>query len=270
MGATFGIRPLMLVLSCLLFCGAAAAQNGDDATAQAARWQSLEQAIFGNRTLLDAGGVVELEAPQRALDAALVPITVKLSGSERIKDLYVVIDMNPAPLASHFSFGPQADPHVLKMRVRVNQYTNVHAVAETVSGKLYVTQKYVKAAGGCSAPAGPSDEAALAGLGEMRLHVLGTASPGAPAQAQLMIRHPNFNGMQMNQLTQIYTPARYIKSIDVTYDGGRVFHLDSDISLSTDPVITFGFVSKQKGQLEVVAHDSAQAVFKHSFAVPAG
>ena len=270
MGATLATRPLILALSCVVLAGTAAAQDGDDASAQAARWESLKQSIFGQRTLLDSGGVVELETPQRALDAALVPITVKLAGSERIKDLYVVIDMNPAPLASHFSFGPQADPHVLKMRVRVNQYTNVHAVAETVSGKLYVTQKYVKAAGGCSAPAGPSDEAALAGLGEMRLHLLGTASPGAPAQAQLMIRHPNFNGMQMNQLTQIYTPARYIKSIDVTYDGGRVFHLDSDISLSTDPVITFGFVSKQKGQLEVVAHDSAQAVFKHSFAVPAG
>jgi sulfur-oxidizing protein SoxY len=270
MGATLVTRPLILALSSVLLAGAAVAQDADDASAQAARWESLRQAIFGQRPLLDGGAVVELDAPQRALDAALVPITVKLGGGERIKDLYVVIDMNPAPLASHFSFGSEADPHLLKMRVRVNQYTNVHAVAETTSGKLYVTQKYVKAAGGCSAPAGPSDEAALASLGEMRLHVLGAASPGTPAQAQLMIRHPNFNGMQMNQLTQIYTPARYIKTIDVTYRGGRVFHLDSDISLSTDPVITFGFVPRGKGQLEVVAHDSAQAVFRHSFDVPAG
>jgi sulfur-oxidizing protein SoxY len=270
MGATRITRALTLAFACAALAGAVEAQEADDASAQAARWDSLKASIFGSRTLLDAGGVVELEAPQRALDAALVPITVKLAGSERIRDLYVVIDMNPAPLASHFSFGPEADPRLLKMRVRVNQYTNVHAVAETASGRLYVTQKYVKAAGGCSAPAGTSDEAALAGVGEMRLHLLGPASPGSPAQAQLMIRHPNFNGMQMNQLTQIYTPARYIRTIDVTYGGGRVFHLDSDISLSTDPVITFGFVPKEKGQIEVVAHDSAQAVFKHSFDVPAG
>ena len=46
-----------------------------------------------------------------------------------------------------------------------------------------------------------------------------------------MIRHPNFSGMQMNQVTRDYTPARYINKVAVTrrrpdgLDHGRR-HLD--------------------------------------------
>ncbi len=83
-----------------------------------------------------------------------------------------------------------------------------------------------------------------------------------------MIRHPNFNGMQMNQVTRLYTPARFVRSVDVTYNGGLVFHLDSDISLSTDPVIGFGFVPDAKGTMVVTAKDSSGATFTHSFALP--
>jgi sulfur-oxidizing protein SoxY len=87
-------------------------------------------------------------------------------------------------------------------------------------------------------------------------------------QAQLMIRHPNFNGMQMDQITRYYTPAHFIRSIDVSYDGGQVFRLDSDISLSTDPVIHFGFVPESRGKLRVVVHDTADKTFDRSFDVP--
>ncbi len=74
--------------------------------------------------------------------------------------------------------------------------------------------------------------------------------------------------MQMNQLTRFYTPARFIRTIDASYEGGSVFHLESDISLSTDPVITFGFVPQQKGQIKIVARDSSNATFDRSFDVP--
>jgi sulfur-oxidizing protein SoxY len=75
--------------------------------------------------------------------------------------------------------------------------------------------------------------------------------------------------MQMNQVTRVYTPARFIKSTDVTYNGSSVFHLDSDISLATDPVITFGFVPREKGQLKVIVKDSKDQMFDQSFDVPA-
>jgi len=237
---------------------------------RAARWKQLQESLFPHRQVLDSGGIVSIDAPPRALDAALVPIELHISGSKPVKGVYLVIDDNPAPMAGHFVFGPKADPRELKLRVRVNAYTNIHAVVETQDGQLHAATKFVKAAGGCSAPAGSDDAAALADMGRMKLRLLGEFTADKPMQAQLMIRHPNFNGMQMNQITRFYTPPRFIRSIDATYDGAQVFHLDADISLSTDPVITFGFVPHAKGQMKVVAQDSSNAVFDHSFDVPGG
>lgn len=245
-----------------------AADEGD-AAARASRWQALQQALFPGRSLHDGAGIVKLDAPPRALDAALVPVGIDLTGTKPVKGLYLVIDGNPSPLAGHFTFGPKADPHSLKLRVRVDQYTDMHAIAESQDGQLFVATKFVKASGGCSAPAGSDDTAALADIGRMKLHLIGDFAAGKPEQAVLMVRHPNFNGMQMNQITRYYTPPRFIRTIDATYEGGSIFHLDSDISMSTDPVITFGFVPQAKGQLKVVVRDSKDTTFDHSFNVPA-
>jgi sulfur-oxidizing protein SoxY len=243
--------------------------DDDDAAARASRWQALQQALFPGRSLKEGAGIVKLDAPPRALDAALVPIGIDLSSVKPIKSVYLIIDGNPSPLAAHFTFGPKADPRSLKLRVRVDQYTDMHAIAESQDGQLFVATTFVKASGGCSAPAGGDDAAALQDMGRMKLHLIGDFAAGKPEQAVLMVRHPNFNGMQMNQVTRYYTPPRFIRTIDATYEGGSIFHLDSDISMSTDPVITFGFVPQAKGQLKIVVRDSKDVTFDHSFEVPA-
>jgi sulfur-oxidizing protein SoxY len=246
------------------------AHAAQDEAERAARWKELQRAIFGARSLEDGTGVIQVDAPTHALDAALVPITVTMKSATPVQGLYLIIDNNPSPVASHFIFGARADPRSLKLRVRVNQYTFIHAVAETTNGKLFMARQFVKTSGGCSAPVGADNAEALRDVGLMKLHLLGAFSPGKPLQAQLMIRHPNFNGMQMDQITRNFTPARFIRTIDATYDGAPVFHLDSDISLSTDPVITFGFVPDKQGTMKLVVRDSDNALFNHSFDVPAG
>jgi len=259
---------LATFITVAMIFSAAAPADDDDAANRASRWQALQKALFPGRSLQDGAGIVKLDAPPRALDAALVPITVALSTVKPIQGVYLVIDNNPSPLAAHFTFGPKADPHSLKMRVRVDAYTDMHAIAESQDGQLFVATRFVKASGGCSAPAGSDDSAALADIGRMKLHIIGEFVAGKPDQAVLMVRHPNFNGMQMNQITRYYTPPHFIRSIDATYEGGSIFHLDSDISMSTDPVITFGFVPQAKGQLKVVVKDSKDAMFDQSFDVP--
>ncbi len=245
------------------------AHASDEDAARAERWQALREALFADRTVEDGTGIIELDAPPRALDAALVPIGLALTTKEPVKGLYLVIDNHPSPLAAHFTFGPKADPRSVKLRVRVNEYTLMHAIAEMQSGKLYMTEKFVKAAGGCSAPAGSDDTEALRDIGRMKLRLLGPYQPGKPLQAQLMVRHPNFNGMQMNQITRYFTPARFIRTMDVSYEGEKVLTLESDIAISTDPVFTFGFVPEREGQLEVAIRDSEDASFEQSFQVPA-
>lgn len=265
-------------IACALLAGAicsvAPLGRADDMAAYAQRWKELQQSLFGSRIVHDGSTRLQLEAPKRAEDAALVPVTIRSAAhtsaaGARIKELFLIIDGNPSPVAAHFTFGPAADPDEIGLRVRLNDYSFVHAVAEMRDGSLYAVQKFVQAAGGCSAPAGASEAEALKGLGQMKLRLTGAVTPAGPVQAQLLIRHPNFNGMQMNQLTRLYTPARFINALDVTYGDIPVFHLDTDISMSTNPAITFRFFASGPGALKVVARDSSNAVFTRVFAIPA-
>lgn len=242
---------------------------GDTDQERQQRWQELQGTIFGNRTATTDDKVVQLEAPERALDASLVPITINLANPKDVKALYLVIDDNPSPVAAHFTFGPDADPKSIKLRVRVNTYTDMHAIIETKDGKLIQTTKFVKASGGCSAPMGMSDEEAMQGMGDMKLKVAGEVAADKPVDAILMIRHPNFNGMQMNQVTRDYTPARYIQNIAVTFDDKQVFKLDTDISLASNPVISFALLpSAAKGAVKVDVRDSLDGKWSKTFNVP--
>src|SRR5690242_385502 len=130
--------------------------------------------------------------------------------SRHLAKLTVVIDENPAPVAATFSFGPKAGVTALSTRVRVNSYTNVHAVAELSDGKLYMVKTFVKASGGCSAPTVKNAEEAKARLGQMKYRQFAQAEQG-PAngvrEAQIMIGHPNNSGLQMDQITHLYIPA---------------------------------------------------------------
>jgi sulfur-oxidizing protein SoxY len=261
--------PIALFISWGMSAASAAPAPDDEEVARAARWQELQHAIFGDRQVRDGTGWLDIDAPARALDAALVPVNLTVKGDQPVKGIYLIIDNNPGPLAGHFIFGPRGDPHSLKLRVRVNAYTYVHAVAETRDNQLYSVARFVKAAGGCSAPAGGDEQQAMQDIGHIKVRLMQPFVAGKPMEAQMLIRHPNFNGMQMDQVTRLYTPAMFIRTIDVSYNGAQVMHLDSDISLSSDPVISFGFIPPQKGQLKVLVRDTKDSTFGQSFDVPA-
>lgn len=260
---------LMLTVGWSAHAAQTAPAPDDEEADRATRWKDLQHAIFGDRPIQDGSAWMGIDAPARALDAALVPVNLTMQGDRPVKGIYLIIDDNPGPLAGHFTFGPQGDPHTLKLRVRVNAYTYIHAVAETRDNQLYSVARFVKAAGGCSAPAPGDQQQALQDLGHIKVRFLQPFVPGKPMEAQMMIRHPNFNGMQMDQMTRMYTPAMFIRTIDVSYNGAQVLHLDSDISLSSDPVINFDFIPPQKGQLKVLVRDTKDATFGQSFDVPA-
>ena len=239
---------------------------------RAERWHGLKQAVFGNRPVQEGTGVIALEAPARAQDAALVPITISLSAGGgtaggRVKAVWVLVDGNPSPLAGTFHFGPAADPHILRTRVRVDQYTLMHAVAETEDGRLFSAERFVKAAGGCSAPSLKDPQLAMSRLGQMRLRVEGEGpvQDGEAAMAQLLVSHPNNNGMQVDQVTHNFIPPRYIQDITIHYGNDVVLSVDADISLSEDPAITFGFVPHGAGPFRVEVQDSTKAVFRQEF-----
>ncbi|MCJ2019889.1 MULTISPECIES: quinoprotein dehydrogenase-associated SoxYZ-like carrier [unclassified Methylobacterium] len=243
-----------------------AAGASDTEQERTARWQEIAKSIFGDRQIAQTDSLVKIEAPARALDAALVPITLTMLKDGQIKAVSLIIDDNPAPYAARFEFGPAADPAELKLRVRVNNYTDMHAVVETQDGKLYEAKQFVKASGGCSAPMGMSDEEAMKGMGDMRMKFAET-QPGKPVEATLMVRHPNFSGMQMNQVTREYTPARYIDKLTVSAGDQTIFTLTGDISISSNPVINFAFKPDGK-PIQVAASDNQGGRWQHSFNPP--
>lgn len=247
--------------------GGARAQDAEDE----ARWAELKPLVFGERPILDGADVVELEAPTRAYDAAIVPITIKAlipqEEDRYIKTVTLVIDKNPVPVAGVFHMSPDNGIATLSTRIRVNEYTNVRAVVETSDGTLYQAVRYVKAAGGCSAPAMKDQEAALARLGQMKLRFDDQMQMSEPAELQVMISHPNNSGLQMDQLTRHYIPAHYVEKVKVTYGDRTLITVEGDISLSENPSFRFSFVPEGPGEIAVEAVDTKGSVFSRSWAV---
>jgi sulfur-oxidizing protein SoxY len=224
-------------------------------------WPGLVTDIFQSREMIKADGVIALDAPVRAEDAALVPMTMRFAAPDQVKAATLVIDQNPMPMAANFTFGEKAGVGFIETRVRVNSYTNVHAVAETRDGKLVADVKFVKASGGCSAPAGKDPDEARANMGKMKYRAFKNAVDGK-REAQIMIRHPNNSGMQMDQITRTYTPAHYVDAVEVFQGDALIFKMEGGISLSEDPNFRFSYAPNGAKTLRVIARDNKGGEFK--------
>ena len=235
------------------------------AVAEESTWSSLKRDIFDNRQIVEDAAGIQLEAPYRAEDAAVVPISVRISPelAANTKKLTLVVDENPAPVAAEFHYGPAAGigERYLATRIRVNSYSNVRAVIETNDGKLFMAAKFVKAAGGCSAPALKDADAAQALVGKMRIKHHQTPISAKQRQAQLMIRHPQYSGFQMNQLTHLYIPAEFITDLEVKRGSDVVFRMTGGISISENPNIRFSYAGSGDDTLKVTAKDTESRVF---------
>lgn len=238
-------------------------------------WSGLVTDVFDDRPMTDGKGIIEIEAPYRAEDAAIVPmaLTARLpAGDPRtIRKITLVIDQNPAPVAAVFELGETAGIERIETRVRVNSYTKVHAVAEASDGTLYMTETFVKASGGCSAPANKDAVAALQNLGQMKLRQFAAADAAATArrEVQVMLRHPQYSGLQMDQVTRHYIPAWFVNDLTIRQGDDLLMKVSGGISLSEDPNIRFSFVSNGTSAVSVEAVDTEQKVFRSSFPLDA-
>ena len=271
-------RVWFAMLSCLALMGAVLALGGaasaeqstpsrpDPVQADQDPWPTLAPLLFGEKAMQDGAAVLSLDAPYRALDAAVVPMTVRLlprEGDARtVRRVSLVIDGNPSPLAATFTLGEHSGIDAISTRVRVDDYTNVHAVAELSDGALYVVSRFVKAAGGCSAPALKQTAGAVP-LGTMRWRELRPAqgntpddAPPSDHEAQLMIRHPNFSGMQMDQVTRLYISAEFIKQVEIRQGDELVMSIEGGIALSENPEFRIRFRPDGNAPFRVEAVDS--------------
>jgi sulfur-oxidizing protein SoxY len=253
---------------------AAHAAQPDDDPGKNARWLDFEQGTFKGRTIDPHGdAVIKLDAPARAADAAVVPIAINAqfpqTPTHYIKAVYLFIDENPEPYAGSFEFTPESGLATIETRVRVEDYTFMRAIAETNDGKLYSAVRFVKASGGCSAPAGKDDDAAERAAGQVRLQAEGQPTTGKPELAQLMVRHPNRTGMAMNQITRNYASAYFVRKVSVTYADKPVMTANVNFSISENPNFRFYFVPAGSGELKAHIEDTKKKQWDGAVAVEA-
>jgi sulfur-oxidizing protein SoxY len=272
------------VIAVALFAALAGARSGT-ACAQAApaqttlpaadqpseeTWNSIKSDIFKNRAIEDGTGLVVLDAPRRAEDAALVPIGmhVNLPADDKrtLRALTLVIDENPAPVAGTFTLGSHASVTSISTRVRINNYSYVRLIAELSDGKLYGVKAYVKASGGCSAPAASNADAAKSELGKMKFRTFRAETDGLP-EAQLMLRHPQNSGLQMDQLTRLYIPPFFIDNLKIWQGDDLVLAMDGGISISEDPNIRFNYKPNGAAGFRVEAVDTSKHIFRDEWPI---
>ena len=237
-------------------------------------WPDLVTNVFDDRPIEEGAGVISLETPYRAEDAAIVPITIRselpADSPLRIEKITLVIDNNPAPVAAEFTLGDTRLVTEIEMRVRVDAYTNIHAVAELSDGKLYSVANFVKAAGGCAAPGGTATT--VAGIGEMRLRGFENAEAEAAGlvDAQLMIRHPNNSGLQRDLITNYYIPAYFVRELEMNVGGDLLMRMEGGISISENPTFRVTYEGTGEEEVAVKAVDTEDDVFEQTFPGPLG
>jgi sulfur-oxidizing protein SoxY len=244
-----------------------------NAQAQAADdpWPDIREALFGDKPIAKGDGIITVEAPKRAYDAAIVPVTVHAAIPQTpdryIKTIHLIIDKNPAPEAGVFHFTLDSGDATFSTRVRVNEYTNVRAIAELNDGSLHMAVQFVKAAGGCSAPALKDKEKAFANLGRMKLKQPAQVALNQPNQVQLLVSHPNFSGMQFDQISRNYIPAHFIQNVTVRYGNRTVMTVEGNISLSEDPSFHFNYVPTTEAEMSIEVVDSDGMKFSQAWPV---
>ncbi len=133
-----------------------------------------------------------------------------------------------------------------------------------------MSKTYVKASGGCSAPAAKNAEEANARLGRMRFRQFAKAGEGPVSgvrEAQIMVGHPNNSGLQMDQVTQLYVPAFFVNELRVWQDDSLVLAMEGGISISEDPNIRFTYVPNGAKRFRVEAKDTEGHVFQNEWKV---
>lgn len=245
--------------------GALAAPGGlPSAThdASSPEWDKLSARLFPGRRPVQGQSVVQLHVPLRAAYGASVPVRIVSKLPQRpelyVRRMHLIVDKNPSPVAAVLDLATEVGQADFETRLRVDEYSHVRVVSELSNGELHTDSRYVKTSGGCSAP--PNREA-LHLIGKTVLRLAGEWRPDQPTSADVTVVHPNDTGFELNQLTVMFIPPHFVRSIRVSYAGRKVFDAELDFSVSENPTLRFNFVPHGAGELRAEVTDSKDGHF---------
>lgn len=266
------VRLLLAAVALASAAGSWANEKAEPDPAKSQYWTPVRQLMFGDREILDGKDIIKVYLSTRADDASTVPVAVKAQIDQTperyIKTMYLIVERNPSPAAGVFQFTPESGRAQIETRLRFEDYSFVRAIAETNDGKLYQSTRWVKAAGGCSAP-GDANRIPANLVGQMKFRFADdTVEYNKPALVQLMVRHPNesalasdFDGTRVPQ---------FVRHVSVTYAGKPVMSADVDFSISDNPSFRFFFVPTGEGELQAVVEDTHEKRYIHRMTITEG
>jgi sulfur-oxidizing protein SoxY len=231
-------------------------------------WELLRSRLFGARPIDAGSGRVQLIAPLRAAYGASVPVKIVSQLAQTpalyVKRLHLLVDKNPSPLAATLELTPEVGQADFETRLRVDEYSHVRVVSELSNGELHMDSRYVKTSGGCSAPPN-RDSPELIGRTIFKLPE--PPKMDAPTTADLTVIHPNDTGFELNNVTVMYIPSYFVRTIAVSYAGRKIFDADLDFSISENPTWRFNFVPHTPGELRAEVADSKERHYTGSLQI---
>jgi sulfur-oxidizing protein SoxY len=232
------------------------------------QWEELRGKLFGSRPIEVTASRVQLTAPLRAAYGASVPVKIVSSLAQTpelyVQRLHLIVDKNPSPLAATLDLTREVGQADFETRLRVDEYSHVRVISELSNGELHMSSRYVKTSGGCSAPPN-RDSPEL--IGRTLFKLPAPPKMGAPTTADVTVIHPNDTGFELNNVTVMYIPSHFVRTIAVSYAGRKVFDADLDFSISENPTWRFNFVPQGPGELQAEVTDSKGQHFTGSLKV---
>jgi len=250
-----------------------AAESAEDRSELA--WENnLRKQNFQSREIIEGTDqkILSLKAPVIAEDASVVPISIHTkipqTKDRYIKKMHIFVDKNPLPLVGIFEFTPDSGKADLAMRIRINEYSYIRAIAELNTGELYMSKSFVKAKGACSAPPPASMGDSIKLLGKMKMKVVGLVKLGKPNLMQVRVRHPNITGLAPDKPgSNVIPPAFFMDTLEVEYNNKPIVKAFLTFSISMDPTLRFYFFPQKEGVITVTGTDTKKDKFSSTHAV---
>src|SRR6202044_3509747 len=258
-GQAARLRRCVLALLLLGSCGSSLAVS-DGQTPSSGAWEYLQRQFYPDRSigLLDES-YMSLEAPANTPDPAATPLTLRFGDAAlgHIKQVRVISDNNPSPVPATFDLAPGARVSEIGLRVRVDRFTSVRAIAETTDGKFEMRSTWVNASGGCSAPPGPATAGRLGGI----------RFPASPHSKSMRNNPPppKNPGFQIDPRRGEPIASHYVSQIRFSSEGRPLLEADTGISLSENPSLRIASDQPLPAPILLDVVDSENAHFNASW-----
>ncbi len=264
-------KSLIYLISLVFFINSSSLFAAD--RSEVSVWETaLKDTYFKGQEIREGQSIIEIKVPRRAEDAGIVPVSIHAhipqTPERYIEKVYVFVDKNPQPLAGTFTLTPEMGRADLSMRLRINEYTNVRAVAQLNTGELHMHSGFTRASGGCTQPPPFLQlKQARENIGKMKFRTFASKEMDNAQLAQLMVSHPNVTGLQLDQRTRAYIPPEYVTKIEISYNDTHIMTAETGISISEDPSFRFFFKPGQKGKITAVMEDNKGRVITREFEI---